>query len=205
MSKKSPAKVLKDKGLIPKEWDLRKSLTTGQKSWITKQSKTFAQLVRRPDDFTVKTVKPSTEKELKRAGYRVSRGRAVIPNQGGKARINVRKITTGKGKNKKTRAELRLMFDHKSERIILESGPDFLGRLSKLKPKKLRQNQAYALKIGGNQIANRTFDSLGELQIYLSNMKAPNARHGYDAMSVVILASFDAPMRPDNLDEDYYD
>lgn len=120
--------------------------------------------------------------------------------------MSVRKITTGKGSNKKTRHELSLTFDHKKEKIILENGPNFLERLAKLEPKKLRINQAYALKIGGSQITNGAFDSLEDLQAYTSRMSTPHSRKGYDALSVVIITSMEAPFRPEfDNDEDYDD
>lgn len=172
MAKKSPAKILKEKGLIPKDWDLRKPLTTGQKSWITKQSKTYAQLIRRPGDFSIKRVSDATAKSLKSSGYKVSGNRAVIPNKGGKVKV--------------TRGRVTIEKPHQTEQVILKGGPDFLRKLEGLYKRKLKPNQAWALKIGDSPTIHTLRPSLRELIAYARTINF-NSPSGSNHVSLVLV------------------
>lgn len=172
MSKKSPAKLLKEKGLIPKGWDLRKPLTSGQKSWITKQSKVHAQLIKRPGDFTIRRVGNATAKQLKASGYKVENNRAIIHSKQSNVRIK--------------RGEIEIQRPHQTERVILKGGPDFLRQLQNLDKRKLAPNQAYGLKIGDSPTINTIRPSLRELIQYARNLNFHSAG-GQNHVSIVLI------------------
>ncbi len=172
MAKKSPAKILKGKGLIPKHWDLRRPLSIGQKSWITKQSNKYAQLIRRPEDFAIKRVGKSSREILKKSGYAIEGNKAIIPAKGAKVRV--------KG------GALEFVRPHQTERVILKGGPDFLRQVEKLYSKKLKRNQAWALKIGDSPTINTLRPDLRELIAYARtlNFHSPS---GSNHVSLVLV------------------
>jgi hypothetical protein len=174
MSKKSPAKILKEKGLIPKEWDLRKPLSKGQKSWITKQSTKYAQLVKRPGDFTIKRVGKSTAQNLKSQGYAIERNKAVIPTKNGaKARI--------------LRGNVEIVRPHQTERIMFRLTPETMPRFERLMKKRLKKNQAWALRIGENPLNTETSNSISPDLKWLWNYAVNFRGHSPDAKNHMYL------------------
>jgi hypothetical protein len=149
--KKSPARILRSKGLIPADWNLR-SLTRGQKSYVTKQTKKFASVIRRPDDYVARRAGASTLKQLKAANFPVHNGKALIYTPPGDS------VSVAKGKITFTRKR-------QQERVLLQGAPDFLRALEKLPTKKLPRGQYVGIKIGNSPVI-ATFHSLADLQHY---------------------------------------
>lgn len=207
MGKKSPAKILKEKGLIPKDWDLRKPLSTGQKSWITKQSKTYSQLIARPQDFSVKRVSNANAKILRESGVKTQGNRAIVPK--GYRRM-IKDPTTGKARIIKDQAKVSIRNGkmtikkaHQTETVYLKGGPDFLNQLEKLYKKKLKPNQAWALKIGNSPTMRTVRPDLKELIAYARDIDF----HSQDALNHVslVLITSNSPglvERPDDLEDD---
>jgi hypothetical protein len=151
MAKKSAKSILKSKGLIPKEWNLR-HLTGGQKSWITKQAKKYAAVIENPSKFESRVYGKAKAAKLKEAGYFGEGNHILIPNFGDKtARTRVSEDTvTITRVDSKGRAVI--------EKVYLHSGPELLKRLQKQFSKPLGKGEYWSLKVGDNN----TFLEAGE-------------------------------------------
>jgi hypothetical protein len=171
--KKSVGATLKSKGIIPKSWNLR-SLTDYKKKVIKKKAKEWRALIDYPDSFTTRKVSEATAKLLIDGGYRVERGRAIIPTRNGKKlKIDGRK---GQLRFERTNSQGETTI----ETVYLSSGPNFLKRLEKLATEDgtLEPNEQWALKVGDNNTFLTTHPSLDQLMRYGStlNLTDPNAR-----------------------------
>ena len=157
MAKKSPGAVLKAKGLIPSEWNLRK-LSRGQKSWVTKQAKTFSEVVKKPKEFiTLPTRGGKQKQQAIAAGMRVTNGRAVIhAPTGGRARRVGDKIVV-----KSSEVEKEYFF---------ATPGNFLEMLAECRTREpLKRNQTWGMSIDGNQL-NKQFKSIDALEFYSWHM-----------------------------------
>jgi hypothetical protein len=161
MAKKSAKSVLKAKGLIPKEWDLRKTLSAGQKSWITKQERKYSEVIKHPEKFQSRTYSNATVKKLKGAGYFGEGNRILIPNFGDKSSrttVNEDTITVRRTlRNGETVTEI----------VYLHSGPELLKRLQRKFSKPLPSGEFWAFRVGDNNtfLSNHT-KTLGQLMHY---------------------------------------
>lgn len=169
MAKKSPAKILKDKGLIPSRWDLR-SLSSGQKSWLTKQLNRYEAVVEKPSKFTARTYSDATAKKLKAAGYFGEGNKILIPNFGdpsSRTRVSERTITITRRLNPKHGAPHTV-----TETIYLDSGPALLAKLNKKFADDLPQGEYWAFKVGDNNtFLNNHNKTLGALMHYGMEIK----------------------------------
>lgn len=153
MAKKSPGSILKAKGLIPREWNLR-YLSPGQKSWVTKQTKKFSEVVRRPDEFTTIPTKTRKQKaQAKGAGLPVTNNRAVV------------KATKAKRNKDGT---LSIEKSDSFEEVFPINADNFNEVMRHLHTVKLEKNQVWRVQIGGHYM-NQSFRNLYELQHYLLN------------------------------------
>lgn len=142
---------MKSKGLIPQHWDLRR-LTTGQKSWVTKQSQKYASVVAKPKNFESRTYSAAKAKQLKGAGYFGEGNKILIPNFGeksAKTKVNKNSITI-------TRYDSR--GRSVTEKIYLHSNQQLLNALQKEFSKDLGPGEYWSLKVGDNN----TFLNAGE-------------------------------------------
>jgi hypothetical protein len=164
MARKSPAAILKSKGLIPKDWNPAK-LNRGQKSWVTKLTRKPAkdkpagplfQLIRHPDEYSfVKAATRGTKKTLKGAGYTVTNGKAIVrTGKGGSASYRNGKLTTN---------------GQRKTEVWFAGHKDFLKKLAKAKKRKLRPNQVWTQQIG-NSPPGHHYRSLEDLERYVSNI-----------------------------------
>jgi len=167
MAKKSIAKTLKDKGLIPKDWDLRKPLTRGQKSYVTKQANAFKELVRAPEKFTVRRVSKATSDLLKGSGYKSAGDRVIVPNRGGTVHIRGARVDYD--------------LPDRRETVLITAGSDFLDRLELLAAREDEEGEddsgayQYGIRIGDASSSALNFPSLNDLLAYLPRMKLHSA------------------------------
>ena len=155
---KSGARILKDKGLLPSSYRLNK-LTSGQKSWVTKQVRKFADVVEHPHRFsTIKTKTKRHREQAENAGFKVGNGRAVIRNDFGEGRLSRAgdKITINDGEVKRE--------------IWFANSKTFEATLAKLRREKLGKNQYWSFAIGTNE-SGQEFASLDDLMAYLRKLK----------------------------------
>jgi hypothetical protein len=151
MAKKSAKSILKSKGLIPQHWDLRR-LSSGQKSWITKQANKYSAVIEHPKKFESRTYSTTKAAKLKAAGYFGEGNKILIPNFGDKtARTYVNEDSvTIRRVDSKGRAVI--------EKVYLHSGPELLKRLNKKFARPLGNGEYWSLKVGDNN----TFLDAGE-------------------------------------------
>lgn len=188
MSKgKSPASILKAKRLIPKEWDLRKPLSPGQKSWITKQSKKYAQVIRRPDEFSIRRVSKSTAKTLKETGFAVEGNRAIIPTRKQKVSVKGGRVV--------------IRRPRETWVVVVPPGPNLMERIAayKAKAKPLKPNQAYSIQLGPIAFGNRAWPSLDRLE---DEMARYLERRDFEQWAAVVLVTVE---RNDDIEGDDFD
>ena len=163
-------------GLIPREWNLAQ-LTSGQKSYVTKQANKHAKLIKRvashPNEYAVRKVSEKTAKNLKAAGYEVNRGRAIIPTKKGyELHVSRNGVTFESAREK--------------QRILLKSGEDFLKKLANLGKHRLPPNHFYALKVGNSPTMKRVQPNMPNLLQYAGNVEWHN-EDGKEYVSLVIV------------------
>lgn len=162
---------MREKGLIPKDWNLR-SLSGGQKSYITKQARKFSAVLKRPDDYVSRRASKATLAKMKLADFPVQHGRVLI-HAPGRDRVSI-----ARGKISYTRRRQR-------ETVLLQSSPDFLRELEKLPMRRLPKGQYVGLKIGNSQMI-ATFHGFADLLTYATKVRKFNGRDA-ESLAVVLI------------------
>lgn len=176
-SYRDTARDLKRLGLVT--YDLRKPLSSGQKSQITKLRQTWGHAIKAPEAFHKARVSDKRAKELKAAGFKVTpRGVAFIPLSGhDSARIE-------KG------AIVYRSRDGVSEKTFLTDHKHFFSQLRSLMDTPLPKNTMVTVRIGDRNPFKRRLNSYAELYYYLENDFEPNddgenKAHLFSLMSIV--------------------
>ena len=149
---------MKALGLI--DYDLRRDLSTGQKSRITKLEKSlpkeeYGGFLDYPHKYVVKKVNPKRAHELADSGYVVSRAnRAVLP----KGKFDTVELRGAK--------MIRTKGNIKEETILVGS-LDFEKEFKKAASKKLQKNQQFSARIGENGHFKETYSSIAALNHYI--------------------------------------
>lgn len=173
-SYRDTARDLKKLGLV--KYDLRRELSSGQKSQITKilnrLSDTFGGekaakfFLNNPKEFHVAKVGAKTQAVLADSGFKLlPNGKAVIPKKGADS-VKVKKgsVTYKRG---------NVTYEDK-----LVGAEDFFPTLKKLSKKKLPRNQMLTVQVGDNLPFQRArFSSYADLYRYLQEWK-PNLANG---------------------------
>lgn len=151
--------------MIPRDWDLRKTLTPGQKSWITKQAAKFAQVIEKPKNFDSRVYSEAKTKRLKDAGFFGFGRNIIVPNFGDRTQrtyvledsvVIHRTLPAKHGKPYRV-----------TERVYLHSGPKLLNVLSKRFAEDLPRGEYWALKVGDNHtFINNHEKNLSQLMRY---------------------------------------
>jgi hypothetical protein len=155
-SYKAVGKKLKELGFI--DYDLRRSLNTGQKSQITKLAHQYSQLLSRPQAFHVQTAPKGSKAGLRTAGFTVNKGgKAIIP------KYEYEKVTLRPG-------HVYLERGGKREDIYLAGSRQFFDKLKNLNQtkEKLGRNQMLTVQIGDNNAFSSRFRTYWELYQYLT-------------------------------------
>ena len=138
MAKKSPASILKSKGLIPKTWDLR-SLTDYKKRIIRKRANEYQEVIKYPEKFQARKYSKEKAAKLLDAGYSGVGRYILIPNRGGttvKTTVNKDTVTIDRG--------------DRIETVYLSTGKMFLAGLQRKFDKPLGSGEYWAFKVGDN-------------------------------------------------------
>lgn len=171
---------------------MRRSLSAGQKSWITKQAKKYSQIIKKPKDFTIK--KPAMKATLtamKRAGFATTHdGRIIVPSR--KARVHL------KGN--------KLTWENNSriEETRFTTGIDTLETFRKLQKMKLRPGQAWAIRIGDNPRSHLIFGALSDLQNYVRNTTFHSA-DAHEHVQIVLVTAKSGRLIEQERDGDFDD
>lgn len=163
--------MLKSKGLIPKQWDLRKKLSSGQKSWITKQKTKYQQIVEHPEKFASRVYSTKKAKQMKSAGFYGEGNHILIPNFGDKrSRTIVREDTITIRRRLRigyTASRKPIFGPEVEETIYLHTGPNLLKLLKRKYPKALPKGEYWAFKLGDNNtFIDKWAKNLNQLSYY---------------------------------------
>jgi hypothetical protein len=170
---KSPGRVLKEKGLIPREWKLRE-LSRGQKSWVTKQARKFSDLVNHPDYFgTVAAKSKSQRAQARDIGFDMANGRAIVPVPWG-------------GKVRRSGDRIVVSSPGRTMEITPAGAESFLEEYRKMQTEPLLPNQKLTIQIGKSNAANLRFDSIEDLEKYVHIMDL----HSDDTLEHISIVKF---------------
>jgi len=164
MAKKSPASILKSKGLIPKDWDLR-SLTDYKRRVIRKRANEYAEVIKYPEKFKSRVYKPEKANRLLDAGFSGVGQHILIPNRGGttlSTHVKADTVTIDRG--------------DRIETVYLSNGRNFLRNLQRKFDKPLGPGEYWAFKVGDNNtfLQNHHKD-LRQLMRYGESIQFTNA------------------------------
>lgn len=134
-----------------------RSLSRGQKSWITKQSRTFSEVIKRPSEFS--TIKVSTRKqksEARSAGLPVTNSRAIVK--------------TGKGGSVRRRKGGMIIHlsDGGTKEVWFASADNFKDVVDSSLKREIGPNQLWSFQIGNNESSGQ-WTNLYQMMFYLSN------------------------------------
>ena len=160
---KKLAAKLKSIGAV--NYDLRKPLSSGQKSNITKKANQFKDVIERPGTFYKFT---GTKKELrnaKEAEYLTSKTHLFVKRKPFYAGASFKK---GVLRIKEIQGDGSATLEHT---IYLPGTKEFYAYSKKLSEMPRDKNEWLTLKIGANSPFRRSFQSVGEMLNYLSSFK----------------------------------
>lgn len=147
--------LLKDLDILPKSWG-RGELNRGQKSYITRLEKKFADYIDSPNKYEMKRAGEKTIKNFSDAGYLTQGNRALIPRP-----RNTKTIRIVKGNLKFQ------MRDGEERTIYVATGKKAIRQAAALQHMKLKDDEMLAAQIGPHRF-NRMFQDLRSLQNYVS-------------------------------------
>lgn len=147
----------------------KEKITSAQKSIISRvykqTEKDFKQALKRPDDFAVRKVSKENAEILKKSGYKVIKGRAVIPLADGR-NSKFDKVTIGKG-------TLTFTRKGKKNKMYLSADPEKLMKKAYQLNSKKGRNQVVSFSLGGNSMSSQDFENIEEMERYLKNVLFP--------------------------------
>lgn len=156
------AATLKKRGLLD---SIPKEFTRGQKSKLTKLANEFSELIKKPENFVVRKVPKDTQKILKKSGYAVKNGRAIVPmldsdkNKFQKLTISKTAVTRSGGQ--------------KSEKVYLVgNAAEMMKKAVSLNSSKKR-NQVVSFKFGGYSVSSQHYIGIEAMREYLQNVILP--------------------------------
>jgi len=147
----------------------REKITSAQKATITRiykqTEKDFKQALKKPEDFAIRKVDKANAEILKKSGYKVIKGRAVIPLADG-LKNKFDKVTIGKG-------TLTFVRKGKKNKMYLSADPMKLMKKAYQLNSKKGRNQVVSFSLGGNSMSSQDFENIEEMERYLKNVLFP--------------------------------
>lgn len=136
---------------------MRRNLSTGQKSRITKLAQEYGHALRHPELFHIAKVGKETAKSLKDSGYKVTpTNRALIPLH----EYQSAKIKKG---------YIEFKSGNLTEKSYLAGAKDFHKKLEGITKRRLKRNEMITAKIGDSAAFNTRFSRYSDLYKYLSS------------------------------------
>lgn len=136
-------------------------LTRGQLTWVVRQAKENAGLLKHPEAYHIAKVAKSTKKDLLFAGFQVTKNNTAIIPKKGNDKVRLKRggiVYTGKTANGTVIHETVTLSNsanfHKKLKRLMEAGD-------------LPKNKMITAKIGESAIFNKRFSSYYELMYYL--------------------------------------
>lgn len=138
-----------------------------QKGWITRKANEYAEVLKHPENFEVKTVKKrETLRDLKASGYQTTKTKKVI--------IPLHTSDSGKFDSARiVKGKIIFKGSGLTETVTPSTVKDFHKKLKTLADKKLKNNQMLTVKIGDSASFNSRFDSYADLYKYLTQTFNP--------------------------------
>ena len=172
---KQTIKALRSIGAI--DYRAGDKLSKSQDYNLRKKAKEFEQFLKHPESFAVRKVSTATKNELKHSGLKATKAnKAIIPlkefetvqikttyKQVKKKRVKVGAEIVYKGSNKRN-------GDKVTETVVLIGGKNSSEKIEKVSKQKRKKNESYSIKVGDNATVKREFQSLAELNRYVSNV-----------------------------------
>lgn len=147
----------------------KEKITSAQKATITRvykqTEKDFKQALKKPEDFAIRKVSKENADVLKKSGYKVIKGRAVIPLADGRDK-RFDKVTVGKG-------TLTFVRKGKKNKMYLSADPAKLMKKAYQLNSKKGRNQVVSFSLGGNSMSSQDFENIEEMERYLKNVLFP--------------------------------
>lgn len=166
------------------DYDLRRTLSAGQKSYLTRLYNKYSEIVDKPDNFIHRKVHARTLQTAKDANlpeYRVINGRIYTPKYKGEKSIRITSSKSGDLKvTRISKSKTRKVTINKDARKIF----DTIKRLEK----KLEKYQNMGIpavlqaRFGDDMPIQQAFDSAEEMQKYMQKFSDQQLRY----MSVVV-------------------
>lgn len=192
MDAKEKAAALKRAGFI--NYDLRKSLSAGQKSYITKQWKKHSAVITHPGNFIARTVSAPAAAKMKADGYDVAGRKVYISKEG----YETATVKSRKEKGKPVQVLITRKLGRKTSKTRVYTEMELLRALEKAKPETLPPGKMITVRIGNHAQFNAKFRSKEELAFYVNNKFTP-ADPGEDKdylISQMSIVEFDHPNPP---------
>lgn len=154
------------------DYDLRRDLSTGQKSAITRLAKKHAaeledvkQYLNRPDDFVLRPVSKKNAEILKKSGFKFMPGKqtAIIPRRGYDS-VSIKGAT------------IEYTKSGKKDTVYLSGDPVSLFSKAQKLQQEIKRNQLLTFKIGENSIASTRYLNLKQMKEYLRHVVLPRMR-----------------------------
>lgn len=174
---KKIAGELKRLGFI--DYDLRHSLTPGQKSNITRKFHANQNILKNPEDYAVKNITQHLKKEAKKAGIAAS-NKFLFIEKAGFEKVTVKTRKKGHGRKETT---IYKVSKTKKEATKLIHGKRLLQALENVKGD-LPPGEFITARVGKNAHFKRRFKNAKELQKYLVSFGAKH-ENLIDLLSVV--------------------
>jgi hypothetical protein len=172
-STKTAFKVLRSKGLVPKDWRVSE-LTEYKQKQIRAKAKEFQFVIDNPKAFTSRKVSEKTAADMARSGYKTAKvgkqsNRVILPTRG----VDRQQIKGGK---------LVIHRKRRIETVYLTGGIDLLESLAeRMNETELPPNTYWTLKVGGNMtFIENQFQSIEETIDYYYMVEAylPESQKG---------------------------
>lgn len=183
LSYQESAKRLKKLGLLPKndKWDLRKSLSNGQKSYITKLEGEFKQLLAHPENYSKITVSDARAEGISGEAFKVK----------GKGRKKTQVFYIGEVKKVGRKSVTVKQKDYIHE-IFDTTGKNILEKIADAE-KKLKEDQMLMVSIGG-RLWNTKFTNSYSLEKYVKDWKPKDDNSDPDElMAQMVITTTDLP------------
>ena len=158
------ARALKKLGLIDRV-PRRENIKPQDKTQIAKLAREYKEVLRNPVNFAIKPVREKTAEVLKQSGYRVAKGKAIIPLADGRDK-KFDSVSIDKG-------TLTFKRPGKTNKIYLSGDAGALMRKAAQLQSTKGRNQTVTFSLRGFAVSSTDYDSFDAMMAYLQNVILP--------------------------------
>lgn len=143
----------------------KQNIKPADKTRITKLANQFKQVLKKPDDFAIRSVSKQNADVLKKSGYKVKNGKAIIPLADGRNN-RYDSVKIGKG-------TLEYSRKGKKNKIYLSGDAKTLMKKAAQLQSKRGRNQTVTFSLRGFAVSSTDYDSYEAMMTYLQNVIMP--------------------------------